>query len=254
MPTSLTVEEHIEALRVAADAMLGAATQAGLDAPVPTCPTWDVRALLAHQAMVHRWAAAQVNGTDPDAVPNQTTLRETVPDLLGYFAEGAHALLEALRTAPDDLAAMTFLNDAPPPRHFWARRQAHETTVHAADASSALTGSTDGPFGPIDTRLAVDGIDELLRGFFTRGKCKLFDGTDYTVRVTPDDADAAWLVRIGPTLTVAEPSPSTDDAAVEITGPAEAIYLGLWNRGPLTVTGDASFVERWRTQQRVRWS
>ena len=41
---------------------------AGADAPVPTCPGWTVRDLLAHQGMVHRWATAVVRGDDPAGV------------------------------------------------------------------------------------------------------------------------------------------------------------------------------------------
>ena len=37
----------------------------------------------------------------------------------------------------------------------------------------------------IDQSLAVDGIDELVRGFFTRGRSKLYDGTEYRVAVAP---------------------------------------------------------------------
>jgi hypothetical protein len=66
---------------------------------------------------------------------------------------------------------MVFLNDAPPPRRFWARRQAHETTIHSVDAIAAR--SQRWPTASdvaIDPLLAADGIDELLMGFITRGK------------------------------------------------------------------------------------
>ncbi len=79
---------------------------------------------------------------------------------------------------------MTFLKDAPAPREFWARRQAHETTIHMVDAQSALLGrvpSTDE--AGISSAFAADGLDELLRGFFTRGKSKLFDGKPFVVVV-----------------------------------------------------------------------
>ena len=33
--------------------------------------------------------------------------------------------------------------------------------------------------------VAIDGIDELLRGFFTRGRSKLYDGEEYTIAVRP---------------------------------------------------------------------
>ena len=150
------------------------AVDAGLDAPVPTCPTWDARALVAHQTMVHRWATAHVRGDDPNDVLNQTAIRETVEYLPGYYLEGHAALLDALRAAPPDLRALRFLNDAPAPREFWARRQAHETTIHSVDALAAQLGRwPKADETGIEVPLAIDGLDELLGGFFTRGQSKL---------------------------------------------------------------------------------
>ena len=125
MPTSLTFAQHLAVLSAAGPRLAALAADAGPTAPVPTCPAWDANALLAHQAMVHRWATAIVTGTDPDDVPTQTELRSHA-DLAAYYREGLAALVDALSTAPEDLDVMTFLKDPPAPRHFWARRQAHE--------------------------------------------------------------------------------------------------------------------------------
>ena len=89
--------------------------------------------------------------------------------MLGWFDDGATALLQAIVDAPDDLDALVFLKDAPPPRLFWARRQCHETTIHAVDALGARLGR---PARADETwirpAIALDGIDELLVGFVTR--------------------------------------------------------------------------------------
>ncbi|HEY3485956.1 MAG TPA: maleylpyruvate isomerase N-terminal domain-containing protein, partial [Ilumatobacteraceae bacterium] len=163
MTTSLTFEAHLAAVEESGTRLVELATEAGLDAKVPTCPAWDVRALLAHQAMVHRWATAHVRGDDPGALPAQTTLRKR-DDLPEFYREGLGALLDALRTAPADLRAMRFLNDAPPPREFWARRQAHETTIHMVDALAATLGRFPiADEADLDPTVAADGIDELLR-------------------------------------------------------------------------------------------
>ena len=45
-----------------------------------------------------------------------------------------------LRSAPADLDCFTFL-PAESARHFWARRQAHETAIHRVDAENAAGGS-----------------------------------------------------------------------------------------------------------------
>lgn len=257
MPTSLTFDEHIAALEAAGPRLVDVAVDAGMDAPVPTCPAWTAQALVAHQAMVHRWAAAHVRGDDPDAVPNQTEIRTSVADLPGYYREGLAALTTALVDAPPDLAAMTFLNDAPPPRQFWARRQAHETTIHMVDAIAAKVGRlpTADETG-IHASLAADGIDELLRGFFTRGRSKLYDDTEYTVAVEANDVDRRWMLRVAPRLTVdPDERGEGDDIAATITGTAVQLYLALWNRGDqVQVTGRSDVLDHWRSTQHVRWS
>ena len=220
---------------------------------MPTCPAWNVRALLSHQTMVHRWATAHVTGTDPSTLPSQTEIGDSVADLQDYYADGLQRLLEALDAAPATLDAMTFLRDAPAPREFWARRQAHETTVHMVDAlAAAHERFPTTAEAAIDRDLALDGIDELLAGFFTRGRSKLFDGEAFTMLVAPDDSDRRWHVRVAETLTIsAQPTPSP---RLSIGGTAAAIYLGLWNRGnELTLTGDNTLMDRWRTTQKIRW-
>ncbi len=258
MPSSLSFDDHLLALESAGARLPAFAVEAGMDAPVPTCPDWTAGALLAHQAMVHRWAAAHVRGDDPAEVPNQVEIRTTVADLPAYYLDGLAALTAALRAAPADLTAMTFLNDAPAPRDFWARRQAHETTIHMVDAFAAGAGRAPTAHeSGIEAALAVDGIDELLRGFFTRGRSKLYDGTDYAVAVVAGDVDRRWVLRVGPKLTV-EPDGEAarpDDVAATITGTAVGLYLGLWNRGAeVEEAGRSTVLERWRAAQRVRWS
>ena len=140
MPTSLTFSEHLDALETSGGRLADLALEAGLDVAVPTCPAWTTDALVAHQAMVHRWAAAHVRGDDPDVIPSQTEIRTTVDDLVGYYRDGHGALLATFHDAAPDLEAMTFLKDAPAPRDFWARRQAHETTIHMIDALAAVLG------------------------------------------------------------------------------------------------------------------
>ncbi|MDO8361474.1 MAG: maleylpyruvate isomerase N-terminal domain-containing protein [Actinomycetota bacterium] len=259
MPAALARTGYLATIRQAGDRLLATALAAGFTAPVPTCPTWTVAHLVAHQAMVHRWAAAHVAGGDPDAVPSQTELRART-DLAEYYAEGLGMLTAALAGAPDDLQAMTFLNDVTTPVLFWARRQTHETTIHSVDALSARLGRVPTTHEcAIDPGLATDGLDELLRGFFTRGKSKMFDGDEYAFVVAASDVPAAWEVRVGQHLTVAAPRQETasapDEARMRLTGTAAGLYLALWNRGnDVQATGDATVLARWHREQRIRWS
>jgi len=253
MTTVLTLDRYLAGLERAAAALVADVESAGLDADVPTCPSWDAHALLAHQAMVHRWAAAQITGADHEGLPSQTELRESCDDLVGYYRTGVAELLDALSTAPADLAAMTFLNDAPPPREFWARRQTHETTIHGVDARAAVLGRR--PLAvelDIADDVALDGLDELLCGFYTRGRSKLFDGIEFDVLVAPDDSERRWLLHIAEKMTVDRDAGA---AEIRLSGSAKALYVGLWNRGTeISATGDETLLERWGAVQTVRWS
>jgi uncharacterized protein (TIGR03083 family) len=254
MPAALDFDRYLDVVGASARRLRAEAVEAGLDADVVTCPAWDGRALLAHQTMVHRWAAANLRGEETDGLPNQTEIRETVDDLVTYFEEGLDGLLQALRDAPDELKAMVFLNDAPPPKLFWARRQAHENTIHMVDALSArLRKLPTAADARIDRDVALDGIDELLAGFYTRGRSKLFDGTEFDVLVAPDDCDRRWSLHVAERMTTT--AGEDGDPAITISGAADAVYLALWNRGDeITVTGDGTLMDRWRSVQRVRWS
>ena len=256
MSTSLTFDEHLAAVEASGGQLVGFAGEAGLDARVPTCPSWTVDKLVAHQTMVHRWATAHVRGDEPDAVLTQTQVLETVTDLVPYYDEGLALLLAALRAARPDLDAMTFLKDAPPPRDFWARRQAHETTIHMIDAQSALLGrAPSADEAGISPAFAADGLDELLRGFFTRGKSKLFDGKPFVAVVAPVDVERRWVLRVDDRLTVDAGDDEAGEADARLTGSAAALYLALWNRGhEVDVRGRPDVLDRWHETQTVTWS
>ena len=254
MPTFLTFDQHLAALRSSAAALRAAAATAGLDAKVPTCPTWDVRQLVAHQGMVHRWAAANLLGERDHKTSESHAAAEAAPDLLEWFSAGVDALIDTVLATAEDAKAMVFLNDAPPPRWFWARRQAHETTIHSVDALAAVLGrwpaTADVSLDPV---LAADGIDELLCGFITRGQGGLPAAEPYTLLVSTADTGHAWTLRIGdgPITTIAG---ETDTPDAMFAGSAVQLYLSLWNRADeISVTGPADLVAQWRSGIRIRW-
>ena len=132
---------HLAALTAAAAVLAERAEGAGFDDAVPTCPSWTVADLVAHQGMAHRWAASNLR-LDGAEIPSKTDILRTFPaaDLLTWFADGVTELLGTFAATPPDVAAMVFLDDAPAPPAFWARRQAHETTIHPIDALAAGLG------------------------------------------------------------------------------------------------------------------
>jgi uncharacterized protein (TIGR03083 family) len=251
------INQHIAAIRDAGSRLSAAAAEAGPDASVPSCPGWVVRDLVRHQGGVHRWAAGIV-GT-PRTEPWNVELEEVVgiwPDdagLLTWFGAGVDALAKVLGDADPDVDCWAFL-PAPSPLAMWARRQAHETSVHGVDAELAAGR----PVAPFPVAFAADGVGELLEGFVAGGS-RLRADPARTLRVRCSDAAADWLVSIGPDRTRTTPGDGRADGSAdcEITGTAEDLYLTLWNRrqpGSLQMTGDGEVLDLFLNQVRIRWS
>ncbi|WP_238329540.1 maleylpyruvate isomerase family mycothiol-dependent enzyme [Ornithinimicrobium humiphilum] len=249
-----TVDEHLEGLRAAVDAFADAASAAGPDADVPTCPRWTVRSLVAHQGMVHRWARANLRGEECHP-PSWNAEGQEVDDPVSWLREGAAALEETLRAVPDDVQADVFLKDAPRPRFFWARRQCHETTIHAADAVAARLGRAPAPDDVpwIEEAVALDGIDEMLTGFVTRGRSR-FAGVgplDVTLRA----ADRSWTVQVAEDGAVST-TRDGEELGSPIAGSPVGLYLAVWNRAAPGSVDDPDGVldQVWRSHAKVRWS
>ena len=177
----------IEQLDLEGVRLATAADRAGWDAPVPRTD-WNVRDLVTHVGGVHRWATDVVR---TGAIDLDTRIGRGVgrgPDdgeLLEWFVIGHAALVSALRDAPPDLSAGTFL-PAPSPLHFWARRQAHETAIHRADADAA-----SGQLSNFAPDFAQDGISEMLHGFAARRSIVI--DPEATILLHPADGPS-WLV------------------------------------------------------------
>ncbi|MEV0552293.1 MULTISPECIES: maleylpyruvate isomerase family mycothiol-dependent enzyme [unclassified Streptomyces] len=245
----MEIAELIRSLDREGGLLAEAAEEAGADAKVPTCPEWQVRDLLRHTGMVHRWAAAFVAEGHTSYHPDGGLPELDGSALLTWFRDGHRRLVETLATATPDVECWSFL-PAPSPLAFWARRQAHETTVHRVDAESARGGTPTAV--PVD--FAVDGIDELLLGFHARGRSRVRTDEPRVLRVRASDSDAVWSVRLSAEPPAAEHGEVTD-ADCELAGTAAQLYLALWNRGPFpSVTGDSSIATLWRERSGVTWS
>jgi uncharacterized protein (TIGR03083 family) len=261
---AMEISDYITALNGQGAMLVSAAYSGGLDAVVPTCLPWRARDLVHHVGYVHRWATRYVIGEVTDVMPELTEAEQFAagpPDdkLQGWFTDGLDALTAALQGADPAMQAWTFL-PAPSPLAFWARRQAHETAIHCADAELAAGCQYGYP-----AAFAADGIDELLIGFFGRGEQAPADmapaagrgllvqaadtGQDWHVRLS---ADARTVLSTGP-----GPDPA-DSATCTVTGPASGLYLLLWNRAEppaveVKVSGDEQVLHAWRDGMQITW-
>jgi uncharacterized protein (TIGR03083 family) len=248
-----TTGRFLEALRREGELLATAAERAGTDTAVPTCPGWTVRDLLLHTGVVHRWAAGFVADRHPSPRPMEDLPRHLDgAELLDWYRACHGRLVETLAAAPSDVECWTFL-PAPTPLAFWTRRQAHETAVHRFDAQAALAAALPGAPAPdpLDAGFAADGIDELLRGFHARPKSRVRTDEPRLLRVRATDVDAVWTIRLSAQPPVATRGES-GEAQCELSGPAERLYLALWNRLPVPkVTGDPALAELWRERSAV---
>jgi uncharacterized protein (TIGR03083 family) len=224
-----------------------AAQRAGLDAPVPGVE-WTVRELVTHVGGIHRWATDIVTACRDTHRTEAAEAVGTGPgddELIEWFEAGHAALVETLRAATPELACFTFL-PADSPRHFWSRRQAHETAIHRADAEAA-----GGPVTPFDPLFAQDGMAEILQGFALRWYTA--EPSRATIGLDATDGPK-WHVTFGERV---EASVADDVSGAEATvhGTSSDLYRWLWNRpSEARVEGDQEIAKRWSAAVRVRWT
>ena len=123
-------------------------------APVPSCPGWSVRDLVAHVAQVyeHKIQCTRLGHAPDPWPPEWPQADEPVP----WFRDAHSRLLQMFDESEATTPSATWW-PADQTVGFWARRMAHETAVHRVDAELARGAST-----PVDAALATDGVDEIL--------------------------------------------------------------------------------------------
>ncbi len=189
---------------------------------VPHMRRWTLSDVVAHLGGVHRWAAGIVAERVMDTGHRRG--RATGEALAEWFDEGLAKLVAVLSAADFAGPCPNFSPGSPKTVGFWARRQAHETTVHRWDAEAAA-----GCASPIEATLATDGIDEVLTVFRrTRGGQHL----DAPLLLQTTDTGASW--RVTPAakpgrVDVGPVGGATSDAAA-VAAPAQDLLLALWGR------------------------
>ncbi len=191
---------------------------------------------------VHRWANdAIVRQLQSNETGGSFAFRGNVPDeaLGSWITEGVGTLAATLRAAGDDVSVFTFL-ESPTPRYFWARRQAHETAIHRADAQAAARRNVTA----FDPDFAQDGIAELVGGFALQRS--FASDTAGTLALACTDGPS-WLVTFGGNRNIAVQTGDVRAATATVTGTSSALYLWAWNRpAPVDVVGDDTTIDLWK--------
>ena len=249
----ISTERYCAEILSSTDTFAGLVGGADLTKTVPTCPDWTLRQLATHVGRAQRWAAEIVATRAAEPIPFREVPDGRIPDdparHAPWLKAGAERLVVAVRQAGTD---PVWTSAGPAPASFWARRMAHETAVHRADAQLAQGGQPE--FAP---DLAADAIDEWL-GFLSGPEPgeqdprlgALPDGAVLHVHATDDglDGDGEWLVRRDGPRVLVEHGHGKGDVAVR--GPAARLLLVLLRRVPpddpdLQVLGDSALLQSW---------
>ncbi|NMH97956.1 maleylpyruvate isomerase family mycothiol-dependent enzyme [Pseudonocardia acidicola] len=221
-------------------------------APVPTCPEWTMRQLIAHVGRGDRWAATIVR-TRSDEVIDPRTVDDGKPPAepdaaADWLRGGAQALLDAVDETGADTPVWTFTG--PKPAGWWIRRRAHEAAAHRADAAIALGAPFD-----LDPALAADGVSEWL-GLLTALRRRqadgplLPDGATLHLHATDEGLGSAgeWMIRPDGEGIAWEHGHGKGTVAVR--GAAVDLFLALLRRLPaddtrLQVLGEPAVFATW---------
>lgn len=225
-----------------------------LATPIPTCPEWTLRKLATHVGRAHRWAAEIVSTRSAEFIPFRSVPDGKFPDDqaegAGWLTAGAKLLTAAVSEAGQEPVWVFGMQRMP--ASFWARRMAHETLVHRADAQLAT-----GQPVVIDPALAADAIDEWLDvmsgplgGRPDPRAAALPAGATLHVHAKDDlqQGPSEWLVSHDADGVKVRHEHAKADVAV--TGPAGRLLLVLLRRLPaddpsVTVYGDTGLLAGW---------
>ncbi|MFE3851273.1 maleylpyruvate isomerase family mycothiol-dependent enzyme [Streptomyces griseorubiginosus] len=231
------------------------ASGADLSVTVPTCPGWSLLRLVRHTGGALRWAELMVRTRAREEVPEERVPLGEGPEDAGaldaWLAETGDALVATLREAGPDAEVWSWAGV--PTSGFWARRMAHELTVHRADALLAA-----GQPYKVAPEIAADAIDEWLQivEFVQRtephDEARELRGPGRSIHLHATDAsaelNAEWL--IGFTEDVIDWRRGHEKATVALRGPLTSVLLAFYRRLPLDspdleVLGDRKLLEFW---------
>jgi uncharacterized protein (TIGR03083 family) len=204
-----------------------------------------------------RWAEEMVRTRATQPLPDEyfrdlSAYADEDPAVVGpWLVDGAARLAETLRDAGPETKLWT-----PVPGEsaaFYARRFAHETVVHRADATVAL-----GAEFTVDQEVAIDGIDEWMelgslpmhfevhpwmRELLGPGRTLHFHATD-----TAPGAAAEWVVDL--TGEAIDWRRAHEKSAVAVRGPLTDLLLVIYRRRTahadgIEILGDEQLLDFW---------
>ncbi len=230
---------------------LAQAAEVASDADIPSCPGWDMAALLGHTGSVHRWAAEIVRTGDRVSRRTLPAPPDGAEARIMWFRTGVDELTAELARHDPDAEVWTFAPSGEQRVWWWCRRQAAETAVHRWDAENGVHLADRGaPPGAIADQLAVAGVDEYLIDFLPPAAEAA--GVDLSgslhLHATDEGVDGEWAIDLDARPVTSRREHVKADTAIR--GPVSDLLLWLWNRLPvggarLDVFGSSDAIVSW---------
>lgn len=243
----------IAGLRAEGPAFREAVTQAPPDTQVPSRPDWTITDLVHHLGSFYRWVRGHATrGVTTPPESRRAPVLEGLPtgtDAVGWWAEEFTRLLDTLEALDPELPAWNWAPQAKK-AGFWHRRAAHETALHRWDAQMAI-----GTGEPVEAKLAVDGISEVLDTWLPAGRRKTPTARQGVVHLVATDAAQEWFLRLrGEGVALLDTGTILDSdehpARAYAAGTASDLLLALHGRvgfDVLEITGDPTLLDCLRT-------
>ncbi|WP_250028126.1 maleylpyruvate isomerase family mycothiol-dependent enzyme [Paractinoplanes maris] len=245
-----TKDFWLAALRADSPALQDAVAQAGAGADIPSCPGWSCADLVEHLTTELHWVReSAARGVTERPAPAEIPPRPAWEAALDGLRRELTGTIETLEALDADFPAWNWAPQAKK-ASFWQRRMAHEISVHRWDAESAARRAT-----PIETKLAADGVNEVLDTWLPAGRRQGPTDLHGVVHLVANDAAYEWFVRLrgaGVALLDTGTILDSDDhhARAQATGTASDLQLMLMGRiatDSLVVTGDPRLIAALRT-------
>ena len=253
-------DRYLDALTVQSALFAEALRGADLRQPVPTCPDWTLYQLAEHVGQAHRVVTELITNR-VTAPPNPAEFAlaaapEDADKLGSWLIDGATDLVGAIRAAGPQTPVWTWFEDQRV--GVWARREAHETAVHRADAELALGREFD-----LEPDLAADAISEWLDALSSpqlvefRPEFAELRGEGQILHLHSTDPGLGeageWIVRRTPSGPVWEHGHTK--GAVAVRGAVVDLLLVLLRRvpidqAPIEVLGDPAMLAHWLQHSR----
>lgn len=245
-PTELSPARYLELIRTDGARMRELAGD-GLDAEIPSCPGWTVGEVLLHTGEVygHKVACMRLGSRpEPGGWPAGPDDPAAVVD---WFGERLEELLGELRERGPEGPSYTWHSEHQS-TGFWFRRMAQETAVHRVDVESGFD-----QVRPVDTDLAIDGIDEVLDWMLVYWSADEV-GPDGPGRgtVLVRTGDTAWRATLEADRVDLARGPGSSDAV--LSGEPSELLLWLWGRRPDSAVlreGDEQLLAAFRERLRL---